>query len=46
MEGLYKDQEITKAFLVGEHLTQDLTMYSINKMSSDITLQNLQQVKA
>lgn len=46
MESLYKDTKITKAFLVGEYLSSDLTSLALNKKSEVLTLQNIRAIKA
>ncbi|CDW79662.1 phosphotriesterase-related protein [Stylonychia lemnae] len=45
METLYKDHQVSKGFLVGEYITQDLTKYCKNKNAEQITLQNLRRIQ-
>eukprot|EP00347_Sterkiella_histriomuscorum_P014064 403362297 len=45
METLFKDSQISKGFLVGEYLTQDLTSYASSKNTEQITLQNLREIQ-
>jgi hypothetical protein len=46
MESLYKDTKVSKAFLVGEYLTSDLTSHAFTSKNESLTLQNLRQIKS
>ncbi len=46
METLYKDQLVSKGFLVAEHITSDLSAFCATDKSVPITLENLQYVKS